>query len=281
MKLYRFVEKPSDEFFLKKGWGNEYINMVRYAKFSPSFYDSMPFSTPRKKPNTFEVYTELSKYFYMSLAETILYANQCKEKKLRRGIYSEYLIMEIDIPDDIILLYIGVGFYNYCDNYVECRIPYKTIYQLFAIPENFTDEAIAFYNANINNDYKEDLDEYKRIEHKYREILIKMNGTNMTQYSSFSLYPLLCFKLKTTINTLRFDGIEDSIERLNDYSKISSEIWLNREETYQYSKVLEKIIGTIEGTDKFNPRFSQQELYSFVAPILSDENEKLKLLIKR
>ena len=278
MKLYRFIEKPEDEYFLKKGWGNEFINLTEYQKISPSLFDTKDALIPTKKANTFAISKELNKYFFASLTEIILYAFNRQDKELRRGIYSDYLIMEVDIPDEIAKQYMGLGFYNYGDNFVEARVPYEVLYEKLGINEAYVSDAINVYNNKWKVNNQRFLEQCKSLEIKYpKELFLN----NITKYIPFNIYPLLCFNLESNIKIFQFGNIKDTYQEFKEYYNIANDLWNKREQQYKYKKEIDAIVGSKEGTVLYNANYSQDALYDFTLPIIVEENQSLKRVLKK
>lgn len=91
---------------------------------------------PRNKLNSFAG-NGLAKYFYLSLYDAINWGHNRLVSLKGHGIHANIVIWEVDLPDEIVKKYLGVGIYQETTK-IESKIPYHTLMNYLAL--------------NINND---------------------------------------------------------------------------------------------------------------------------------
>lgn len=260
LKLYRFAEKPLNQELSKEGWSNEYLNLEEYNKMSPSFRNSNYYEV-KNEPNSFMDTRELSKYFYSSLVEAIMYTKYTQKKKLEMDVYCDYIIYEIDIDDELIKDYIGLGYYFGNENHIEFRIPYLLLYKILGINKDYIEESIKTYNE-VNRVL---LEEYT----SSNSLLIQdIKDKGLYCDNTFSIYPLLCFDLKEKpkMLTLTRDVFESNgLYLINIFAK---DLYRQREEVYDFQSNIKENMN------------DKNRLFQFANPIIKEENEELKLLLK-
>lgn len=275
MKVYRLVNQSmNNDTQMVLGHENESRNLLNYGLISPSFQFVASFPNfVQDYPNTFGKDLGINKYFFGSLVDAIVYAKYCyklnyyhfRDKNL-------YAVMEIDIDDEILKKYVGMGFYNYTDMYLEFRLPYLTLYEQIGKKDlEYFAALIDFYDQNMFNENMNLLPEYQEFLK-----LLNEESRNIYQYKRLSIYPLFCF-LPKQINLLwANDDPGNTKELLNEYLKVGKKIKRKREKEFNYSNYVGKLANFDVSTQSFNHDFSREELFSYATPILEEENMVLK-----
>ena len=169
MKLYRYVKlnEVGNSLFWN-GYENEGYNLIYEGYMSPSY-----------------------RYLDLALSQKKFLANSFKRDKSKYNLLYEYVILEIDLPDELVKNYLGWGYYNEI-NRLEARIPYQVLYQNLNGQENEVfKEALRIYNSSFH-----------RIIfpwHKDLRSFLKNNSftinSNLKCYQANLLYPYLCFPI--------------------------------------------------------------------------------------
>ncbi len=262
MKVYRFCNWSVNPY---DGSLNEKYNLIQLGLISPSN------NYLRKDPifqdgiNTFGENMPMSKYFFPSLADTLYTAYPNKER--------EITLMELDIPNSLLLKNIGLGYYESLQ--VEYCIPYQEMYQFLAQDFNdYTLPSLAFYNDNM---YKKKnlshLKEYQELE----KLLAKVKDISyIYQENRLSIYPLFCF----TPKNINYYVIPK--ENSKYFKEIAKKIKAVREDRYCFEAELKRITQAREDLFFFDHDFSKDELFRFTHSIIEEENKELrKILFKK
>ena len=230
----------------------------------------------RTLPNTFACFRgekEMTKYFFLSLVDTISFLNTTYQTDLTRGLNFNYAIFSLDIPVDIIKNYLGVGFYGPQFNWTQLEVclPYILLKDLVSSNNNpnFT-EAMQLYNASFTRYiYDEEIGQKLATIKENIPDKLMIKGTN-------PLYPYLCFpitnyQLWLLSNPKWLKLAWQEAENLKN---------LIREENYL--KNINTILNRQPYSLRFNPQFSKEDLFEYTEPIITTENEELqKILTKK
>ncbi len=257
MKIYRFLNWSKSN---KDGSFNEFQNHQQLGLISPSYEYLW------KKPhvlnegiNTFPKEHEMFKYFFLSLTDTLRFISDPH--------FGSNTIIEIDIPNEILKRYIGVGFYGRL--YVEFRIPYGTLYDATAIQKlNYIKKALEFYNRNL---YRRNLPNQKGYQ-ELESLLTSVPYKGIIHNERISIYPLFCFEARATSITIQQ-------ESFTFFQQITDEISKNREKKYNYNQRISNLIKCKNYLLNFDKGYSHDDLLDYTSPILEEENEKLKDII--
>ncbi len=186
-----------------------------YAYVRPVFYDNGSNSFPFEK--------NLAKFFYPSLLEALAWISENRYQE--ENLEGNYVILEINLPEEVIHNYLGIGNYAFITgNRLEYRIPYEILYQFLAM--DYHESVRQVINLiNQNNNQKLNINTY------LKRITIPSNlytlGTN-------ELYPYLCFKINNLaqiylVKGKYFNDLEDYIskmawQRTNNYKYLINDI---------------------------------------------------------
>ncbi len=268
MKIYRFVkynynkERQNDLKLL--GIENEGINLYKLGYISPSQrYRYINGSKFHILPNTF-LEKEMTKYFFLSLSDTINFLNETRYMDLAKGLHFRYAILELDIGEDVIKKYLGVGFYgnNLEISRIEVCLSYQVLYDITNENKSkILEDCLNIYNSSYYKaiNYK-DISNLNIAKEEYNKYLI-IEGMN-------ELYPYLCFKLKE-YKLLNPQDINWSF-KVKDQLKDS-----------KYYENINNIIGRKNHSIRFNSNFSQNELLEYTFQIIGEENLSLKKTLKK
>lgn len=248
MKLYRYLDsniskKNSD---ILQGYFNEQENLLNCHAFSPSYEYLDGFSDfwERGSNNNFSNDGVMKKYFYPSLADTLLWTKDNIDEHL------EGIIMEIDLPTTEMYPYFGLGYY-FLTRRLEVSLPYDFLYHLTTIKEDslFYKALNLFNNRELNN----------------TEMLKEMSiVSNLVTYNSCELYSYLCFIAGIDINILKCSIANPSeAEKFCQILNLSKKTIMERKEEY---------------SDQIK---SQSAIKEEVIPYLEDENITLKRNLKK
>lgn len=265
MKVYRFLRWQWRSTDLKKGSLNEFNNMNDYNLISPSYtFLKVMSEIPIYLQNSFGREREMTKYFFLSLADAVAFAVECK---------TENIIIEVDIPDEILRKCIGMGVYNGYENHVEFRLPYETLYDCLAKDhQDYFYEALAFYNAHLYSNCLNRNIEYGRIE----SLLEKVPSKDIHMRNCLSIYPLFCFE-PTDITMIKIPLTNE-----NRPYCVAQDMQKIREARYAFNETISKIGGSDPEHFTYQERFSKDELFDFSVPIIEEENEALRrILLKK
>lgn len=253
MKVYRYLKWSDCKY---DGSLNELINLEKMGLISPSYSylwkRAMTDATGAR--NTFGTQIEMRKYFFASLADATF-----------DGI--ENLLMEIDLPEELLRRYIGIGYYG--DLKVEYCIPYKVLYESVATrKQDYTLRALDFYNANL---FSNDLDTqtgYKEIE----SLLSNVPYQGIQGIKRLSIYPLFCFESKSVSLVEVKEDASKHIEMLNSA----------REKRFHYERKIAEIASASHDLAIYDKSYSKDKLFDFSVPIIEEENEELRrILLKK
>lgn len=261
MKVYRFLNWSNVD---KAGSYNELHNLVQLGLISPTYSYLWP--SPHiynEGNNTFGKEHEMYKYFFASMSDALWMAT------LEENTDYNFL-MEIDLPEELLRRYIGLGYYG--PYQIEYRIPYKELFkEIAANPNNYTLQALDFYNRNL---YTEDLDntlEYKEIEALLSQV--PYQGIHMD--SRLSIYPLFCFEPKK----VALKEIEQSCQE--KYQRITKKMKSTRERRYSFEQKARQITSATNFITDYNRKYPKNELFDFSVSIIEEENEELKRILAK
>lgn len=277
MKLYRFVKldlnnlKENQRYFYE-GRENEGRNLVNYRLLSPSNGYLNHFDFNDKGPNTFGREKEMTKYFFANLYDCLKYAEHyIKLYYFKYGVKYEPVIMEIDLPEKIVLPYIGMG--NYFGQYVvEFRIPYQLLASVFNHNIYPLQDALAFFNEHMG-EYETVWLQIMRTE-EYQAFLESLPKANfaVSMESKVTIYPYLCFPFPADGEILRAstscNNYYNWIEGVGNY------IWDHFYQTYSSNhKQITKFYANGLITD-------YGKLGAYTETVVAKENRKLKRILK-
>lgn len=218
MKLYRYVKlNEINHTLFSHGYENEGLNLIKNGLMAPSYryLDLVHTSSFDTLANNFPKENEMTKYFFLSLQDTIDWAYKCYRRDLDTfNTLYEYAILEVDIKEELIKFFIGCGYY---DNKIktEARIPYNLLFNSLNQEENniFT-KALEIYNLS-----------YQRFIFPWNKIIrqfIKENKSqnkDIYQKGANKLYPYLCFPINTSYQILYPNHDYNWLNKINEYSK--------------------------------------------------------------
>lgn len=280
MKLYRFVKYNYLHTLIQDlkntGIENEGYNLVFEDYLSPSQrYTYINGSKSKTLPNTFACFKgedQMTKYFFLSLSDTLNFLNEQRYLDLEKGLKFYYAILEIDLPEDIVKNYLGVGFYGHylSVNQVECSIPYQLLYEsLVSNPDYFTKDCINLYNKSYKKYiYEEEINNLLNLSYLPLNPNLMLKGTNR-------LYPYLSFKMDSFHSLLN----PSDINWITKATNLSLDVKLNQRDD-NYNTTINDIIGRLYNNLRFNPDFSKEELWEYATPIIEEENQELKRVLK-
>lgn len=264
MKIYRYVKlNEVNGSFFSRGYELEGLNLIRYHYMAPS-YRSLDSIACKKGTlaNTFGPEQELTKYFFLSLLDTISWTCTCLNHDVKNHhLLYEYAILEIDLPDEVIKSFLGLGFY---DNYssLETRIPYTILYKYLNENNNeVTKKAIELFNLHMG----------KIIFPWNKEIrnFIKENKGNkdIINNKARKLYSYLCFPITKEY------GLLDPCQEKDNYD------WpLQAYDSLKHMNALRQEINYYE---QINNCPNQDNLFSHAYPLISEENNQAKLILAK
>ncbi len=266
MKIYRFVRTKMIQD--KVGQSNEYANLNAFNAISPSY----PFL--RKKPrfvmnfnNTFGGMDQMCKYFFASIFDLLNFIKDQAYALSEEANHFQYIIMEIEIPDEVLQKYIGLGFYSKELSKVEFRIPYQDLYKFTSLEDlDYFQRLLDFYNQNL---YQEFLD-YTRSYKKFASI---PRPKEYYGFQRLDIYSLFCFKARLQRAHLELDNIDTArIEQLGEIAAFYRGPY--------YGKKINEIVGREYGT-MYDPSYEKDKLFNYTSKILEEENEEMKRVLKR
>lgn len=259
MKVYRFLKWSSSQ--LEESF-NEVNNYKHLGLISPSYEYLCRYShIYNDGRNTFGDETQMVKYFFLSLADTLQLA--CQEKS------GTNFILEYDIPEETLRNTIGIGFYG--NLRVEFAVPYKELFEQTAVETPFyTSSAINFYNAHLYEDNIATYDLYKNLE----SYLPCVPFAGIHCDNRLSIYPLFCFEPKNACS------IEFNPQNLELYKTLYREIKNEREKIHNYQNKLSSIALADKELEFYNPNFPKNKLFDFNYPIIEEENQTLKRILR-
>ncbi len=255
MKVYRFLKWTHNNL---NGSANELDNFKEHGLISPSYiYLSEPSQTKFVPANTLGKERCMSKYFFLSLLDALTVGMEVSFSNI---------IIELDIPDEIVRANIGVGFYG--DFLIECCIPYQALYESLAKnPNESFFRAIEFYNRNFHVDMLRFQEGYEKIE----ALLLDAPYKEVHHEQRLSIYPLFCF-LPNQVNSWFIQGIS-----MASIKKRLKEILIERQEKYHFQEHLTSLVGARGMIRYFDPDYSKDDLFLYAQKTLTSENETLKL----
>lgn len=277
MKIYRFTREECARAKLPQTtcYGNEKRNMDTFDLISPSY----PFL--KKRPsleisalNSFGCYWEMSKFFFLSIGDIFSFLTKVIKDNEEAGLHFCYTIYEIEIPDEVIRPFIGVGFYGCTDTKVEARISYQTLYHNCSKEDlPYMDDLLQFYNGNLwtgNIQYKK---EYKA----FLEQFPLKDGVYFAQ--RLPLYALFCFTPKELEKYSFSMESEKMDEKIKDWAHIVEEI--SSYYRVDYMDEINHIVGRDTDLKYYNLNFDRNVLFDYATPILKQENEAMKRLLQK
>lgn len=204
MKIYRYMpivstNEYSEASNLKKGIVAPSSEYFKYQK------------NPRQNLNSFTNEFAISKYFYASLYDTLNFQNNIYRYLINQGNECNSLIWEVDLPDEIIKKYIGIGYYNINERKIEFKIPYHILASYLGI--SLTEEYISILKI-LERAYK-----YNYLSEIDRQKLLEL-GFDYEKYSLRMLYQYLCFNIFMPTKILE----KSTNLPINDYLNICAKV---------------------------------------------------------
>lgn len=269
MKLYRFMKLDlnnlkENEKYLYEGRENEGRNLIMNHLISPSNCYLNPFDFNDKGPNTFGREKEMTKYFFANLYDCLKYAEHyIKLYFFKYGVKYEPIIIELDLPDYLVLPYIGIGSY-FSQKVVEFRIPYQVLVNAYNANIYPLQDALDFFNKRMG-EYETIWLQIKETE-EYQNFIKSLPGVNflISEYNKIGLYPYLCFPFPNEGEILRanttYTNYYNWIEGVGNY------IWNRFYQTYAANQ--EQIMN------------NSSNLATYAQTTIAKENKKLKRILK-
>lgn len=257
MKVYRCLSWYDND---KNGNYNELLNFTEHGLISPTYsYLWKNVHVYNEGTNTFGDEREMYKYFFASLSDALWFAMEDN---------TNIFLIEVDFPEELLKRYIGLGYYGPLQ--IEYQIPYKELFETMADrPNNYTLQALNYYNANL---YIDDLDcqpDYKKI----ADLLPQVPYQGIHMKERLSIYPLFCFKPK--------DGACTAINQCSqaEVQSIAEDIKKLRDKKYDFEGKCKSIICATDFLINYDQNYPKDKLFDFSVPIIQEENEELKRIL--
>lgn len=280
MKVYRFVTENENLYGnIRNGYQNESLNLTHHGLISPtSNYLQIKPDFLDDRANTFGKENVMTKYFFASLCETLLCAYLLYMEDLELGYVFRYKIMEVDIPNELLKECIGLGFYSKNFSFTEFRIAYKDLYEAIGKDKKkYFNSLLDFYNKNIDVSFLHRTREYQ----KYKELLEKESIENIFGYDRLSIYPLFCFEPNNMDVLLEKISLNDTLDMFQEFGQMALNLRDYRDQECGFNYVVDDIAGINDGEIWLNKRDVKEELFEFINPILEEENNNFKRILKK
>ena len=264
------ANRPENKEALLSGRENEARNLVFNQLMCPSNYYLNAFDFNDRGPNSFDKDTEMTKYFFVNLYDALRYAEHfIKQYHFNFGLNYGIVVLEIDLPEEVVKPYLGWGRYFY-STILECRLPYQLLYENLGLNNPYLQPTLDFFNQHYQ-EYEtvwltlQDKPEYQN----FLANLPTLDKEALYSLGKIALYPYLCFSLKEA-TVLRLDEI--SPRYFDTAEKMGNLIWANSAEAM--FKMEDKIVAQLqEKTDLAN-------IAATALPFYEKETKKLKRVLK-
>ncbi len=180
MKVYRFMALKEDASYSEKE-----LEHLKKGIVCPSSEYFKYTKNPRAGLNSFNNASALNKYFFASLLDALRYQNNFYNRMHLQGKNVECLIWEVDIPNNLLKKYLGLGYYSPSDSRIEYKIPYHSLASLLG---TLSEEYINIISI-LEQAYG-----YQDLSEESKKTLLSL-GFNIENYSKEELYAFLSFKL--------------------------------------------------------------------------------------
>lgn len=246
MKLYRALtysfNQPSSYQNLINGNYNETLNLLRTQAFCPSQRYLKSNASYLSECNTFNYNRKMVKYFYASLLDAIKWS-----------IFGDtIIIMELDLPQDDVKDYLGLGFYT--TNKVEICLPYDYFHELTKARDSENFNNVLYFWENKKASWS-DCEEFQKSLKKEPMIFdLVTNGAN-------PLYPYLCYKSGVPIQVFQTKYTQKMIDFATDKCFERPNVYID--------KIMKSDILDI------------QFLNDYALPYLQEENAEIKRILAK
>lgn len=266
MKLYRYVKlneayNKNNSKFIESGYENEGRNLVNLGFMSPS-YDYLSSSSQGK----------IVKYFFPSGVDALSFAiNEYQFDDKFSKLHFEYALLEIDLPDDVILPYLRTNFSNNA-HYGEFHLPYDLLYK-YLNKENDSNVQEILNGLKIGNTaiVRESLENLKT----------KVLNPNLNTFNADEIYPYLCFPIDEEYKIMMLSPALGINSWYNLCQKYLYDLTKKRE--FYNHKINSLIRNNGYNNDYlfFDAPIPKEEFQEFIKPYLEEENQSLKKVLTK